>query len=467
MQRREFLATVAAAPQVMRTGGALLRAGAATAVITPALGASLAGYFTERFSIDNHDELLAKALVFDNGSMRAGLVLCDLCVLPPEVVAAAKFRVAREAGVPEEALLIAATHTHSAPATMHLFQSQADRQYLDFLTGRIVDSVRMAVRRLAPARIATGFGREDSLVFNRRFYMKPGAIPPNPFGGIETVRMNPGVGNPDIVKEAGPVDPIVGLLAVTAADGSPLALVGNYSLHYVGGERANEVSADYFGYWASAMARHAGAGPNFVAMLTNGCQGDINNVDVRRPAPKLEPYQKMQQVAETLAAECARIMKTLQFSASAELGASREWVDCGVRLPSSAQVDAARAVLHGVAPPYRDARHVFARETLIIAQEFPPVFRAEVQALRVGDLFLAGMTGEPFVELGLDIRARLKGRAVFPIGLANGHAGYVPTVRAHEEGGYETWLAKSSFLDRDATPRLVEAMTRRLGMIGA
>ncbi len=467
MQRRHFLSSLAAAPQVFRSGGAALRAGAATAVITPPLGASLAGYFTERFSTDNHDELLAKSLVFDNGRMRVGVVLCDLCVLPPEVVAAAKFRVAREAGVAEEALLIAATHTHSAPATMHLFQSQADPKYLDFLTDRIVDSVRMAVARLEPARIAVGFGREESLVFNRRFYMKPGKMPPNPFGGIDRVKMNPGVGNPDIVKEAGPVDPIVGLLTVVNASGAPLAMLGNYSLHYVGGERGGEVSADYFGYWAAAMARHASADSRFVAILSNGCQGDINNVDVRNPAPRLPPYKKMEEVAGTLAAECARVMKGLKFTGEAELGASREWVDAGVRLPPVAQVEAARQAIAGVEPPFRDARHVFARETLIIAREFPKTFRTEVQALRIGELFVAAVPGEPFVELGLEIRAALKGRPVFPIGISNGHAGYVPTVRAHEEGGYETWLAKSSFLDKEATPLIMEAMKRRLGMIGA
>jgi neutral ceramidase len=465
MLRRDFLASTAALPQTMRTGGARLRAGAASTVITPPLGASLAGYFTERFSTDNHDELFAKCVVFDNGRSRAGIVLCDLCVLPPEVAAAAKERAAREAGLSEEALLIAATHTHTAPATMHLFQSQADPQYLDWLTGRIVDSVRMAVARLQPARIGFAFGREESLVFNRRFYMKPGSMPPNPFGGIDKVRMNPGIGNPDIVTEAGPVDPAVGLLVVTDDAAAPLAMVGNYSLHYVGGERGGEVSADYFGYWAAAMARHASAGPRFVAMLTNGCQGDINNIDVRKPAPKLPPYARMEQVAEALAAECARVMKQIRFSENAELAASREWVECGVRLPAPAQVEAARNALAGAVVPYRDARHVFARETLIIAREFPPTFRAEVQALRIGELFIAAVPGEPFVELGLEIRRRMKNRAVFPVGLSNGHAGYLPTVRAHEEGGYETWLAKSSFLAVDATPKIVDAMERRLDMI--
>lgn len=465
MLRRDFLAATAALPQTMRTGSARLQAGAAAAVITPPLGASLAGYFTERFSTDNHDELFAKCVVFDNGRMRAGIVLCDLCVLPPEVAAAAKQRAAREAGVNEEALLIAATHTHSAPATMHLFQSQADPQYLDWLTGRIVDSVRMAVARLQPARIGCGFGREESLVFNRRFYMKPGAIPPNPFGGTDQVRTNPGAGNPDIVKEAGPVDPAVGLLVVTDEAGAPLAMVGNYSLHYVGGERGGEVSADYFGYWAGAMARHASAGPRFVALLTNGCQGDINNIDVRKPSPKLPPYARMEQVAESLAAECARVMKQVRFTDKAELSASREWVRCGVRLPTPSQVEAARNALAGAAPPYRDARQVFARETLIIAREFPRTFAAEVQALRIGELLIAAVPGEPFVELGLEIRRRLKSRAVFPVGLSNGHVGYLPTARAHEEGGYETWLAKSSFLEADAAAKIVDAIERRLHMI--
>lgn len=70
---------------------------------------------------------------------------------------------------------------------------------------------------------------------------------PNPFGGEDQVVMNPGRGNPNILKAAGPTDPEVALLSIQAADGRPIALVANYSLHYVGPAAGPVISADYFG----------------------------------------------------------------------------------------------------------------------------------------------------------------------------------------------------------------------------
>ncbi|MEJ7605641.1 MAG: hypothetical protein WKF37_05110 [Bryobacteraceae bacterium] len=93
--------------------------------------------------------------------------------------------------IPSQNILFCCTHTHSAPATMHLFQAQPDVGYLDFLTGRIVDSVLMAASRLQPARLGFGFGREDRIAFNRRYQLKPGTMPPNPFGGIDQVKPTP------------------------------------------------------------------------------------------------------------------------------------------------------------------------------------------------------------------------------------------------------------------------------------
>lgn len=477
MNRRQFLvqpaalaATTALAAAQVNRGKGKLRAGAATAVITPPVGASLAGYFTESFSRNNHDELRAKAIVFDNGSTRVALVVCDLCVLPFEVVSTAKRHIAERAHIPLQNIAISCTHTHSAPATMHLFQSKPDDEYLRWLTSRIVDSAVMAVERLEPARIGFGFGAEERLVFNRRFYMKPGTMTPNPFGGIDKVRTNPGIGNPNVVNAAGPVDPTVGILAVQAMDGAPIAVVGNYSLHYVGGQKDGDVSADYFAFWADALARRAGVptglgNRQFVAILTNGCQGDINNVDVMNPPPKATPYARMAEVAETLAEESLRVWRQIQYRDEVELGGSEEWLGLGVRIPTPDELSAARRTLERSkdGPPYRAAPEVFAREAVIIAESLPPVMPVAVQALRVGDLGIAAFSGEPFVELGLEIRRKGPFRAVFPIGLANGHAGYVPTVEAMELGGYETWRAKSSFLEKHAAPKMVQAMMRRLG----
>ena len=49
---------------------------------------------------------------------------------------------------------------------------------------------------------------------------------------------------------------------------------------------------------------------------------------------------------------------------------------------------------------------------------------------------LMGMPGEPFVEFGLDFRARAPVPDAFFVGYANGYYGYFPTIRTAVEGGY-------------------------------
>ncbi|HYO82650.1 MAG TPA: hypothetical protein VES20_14695 [Bryobacteraceae bacterium] len=482
MQRRQFLASNLAAaaaaaqassPSVMKPVRGRIRAGAAAANINPHVGGSLAGNFTEGRSRDIHDDLFAKTLVLDNGSGRVVLTLVDVCVLPASVTREAKKTIEAETGVPQANIVFCCTHTHSAPTTMHVFQAQPDPGYLDFLTRRIVDSTRMAVARLEPARIGLGFGREERIAFNRRYELKPGTMPPNPFGGTDRVKTNPGVGNPNVIRAVGPTDPTVGILSVQRADGKPLALVGNYSLHYVGGVGPGHVSADYFAWWASDMARRMGVGsgpgdPSFVAMLTNGAQGDINNIDVMKGRSERRPaYTQIREVARILADESARVLDGLRYSDDAELGASEEWLDLAVRLPSADEVRAARKLLAEASPKGQltDMPLVYARETVIMAETFNPRERVPVQALRIGDTALVAFAGEPFVEMGLEVRKKSALPRQFLIGLSNDHVGYVPTVEAHEQGGYETWRAKTSYLEREAAPKIVQATLKGLEAI--
>src|SRR2546422_293459 len=60
-----------------------------------------------------------------------------------------------------------------------------------FVARRIVDGVKRAHNLLRPAHIAFGSAQAPEHVFNRRWHMKPGSIPANPFGTIDKVKMNP------------------------------------------------------------------------------------------------------------------------------------------------------------------------------------------------------------------------------------------------------------------------------------
>lgn len=458
------LAAGAAPGQV---AGGKLRAGAATANITPALGCSLAGGMTDRTAGDVHDELHARAIVLDNGRARLAIAQVDSCVIPREVLDRAKAAIADRAGIPASHVLLSATHSHSAPPAAHLFQSQADPKYTEWLAVRTADAVRMAVNRLQPARAGWAVGREERLVFNRRHFMKPGTIPPDPFGrATDRVQMNPPAGSPNIVKAAGPVDPEVGVLAIETRDGRPLAVLGNYALHYVGGTAGGDISADYFGAWARAMERFAGARgrPPLVASLSNGCSGNINGVNFFAKPVRLPPYVQMERYADMLAAECYRAWRTVQFQDDLELGAAIEELELGVRLPTADDIAAARRTL-AAAPPggqYKERPQIYARETVIMSETFPKTARAPVQALRIGSLGVAAFPGEAFVELGLEVKARSPFKPTFAIELANDYRGYIPTVEGHQLGGYETWRAKSSYLEVEAAPKMVAAALRLL-----
>ena len=116
-----------------------------------------------------------------------------------------------------------------------------------------------------PAQQGFGFGHEDKVAFNRRQRMKNGQS-----------WSHPGAMNPDIVGYAGPTDPQVSFISVQSTNGVPLALLANYSLHYVGGEGPGAVSADYYGMFADRVQELLKADrqdPPFVSMLSNGTSG--------------------------------------------------------------------------------------------------------------------------------------------------------------------------------------------------
>src|SRR5690606_37884592 len=118
----------------------------------------------------------------------------------------------------------------------------------------------------------------------------------NPFGGVDQVRMNPPRADSLLLRPAGPVDPQVCFLSVRPADGRPIALLANYSLHYVGGVHSGAISADYFAVFADLIQQKLGADrldPPFVGMLSNGTSGDVNNINFREKSPSRKPYEKM------------------------------------------------------------------------------------------------------------------------------------------------------------------------------
>ena len=59
-----------------------------------------------------------------------------------------------------------------------------------------------------------------------------------------------------------------------------------------------------------------------------------------------------------------------------------------------------------------------------------------VQAIRIGEVVVAGMNAELFFESGLEIRARSPFPHTFALGVTNGTIGYLPRAEDHPPGGW-------------------------------
>ena len=243
----------------------------------------------------------------------------------------------------------------------------------------------------------------------------------------------------------------------------PIALLANYSLHYVGGVRPGDVSADYFGYFAKFIAEKLGATnstPPFVGILSNGTSGDINNITFPQKSSerrRYERYEKMQEVAQKVASRVSEAHKQLTFHDWVALGAAQTDLPLGVRKPTPEMLAHFAKVLSqdDDAPKGHTRERIYAER--IARLKDAEEIRVPLQTVRIGDLGIAAIPFETFAETGLEIKQRSPFAQTFTIELANGSYGYLPTPEQHRLGGYETWLG-TNFVEYQASTKIVTTL---------
>lgn len=442
----------------------VFRAGAAASNITPPLGEPIVGGWESPPAKHIHDELHARCLVLDDGQTRLAFAICDSVGIPREVFDEAKRQIHEATGLPIENMLMSATHTHSATSSRtdnRMVRAEKLNAYQSFLARRIADGVLRALHNLEPARIGWGKAEVPSQVFNRRWYLTPGYPLPNPYGGTDQVMMNPPAGNPNLLRPAGPTDPEVAFLSVQSRDGRPIALLANYSLHYVGGVPANEVSADYFAMFADriqVLLKADRLDPAFVGIMSNGTSGDVNNINFREKGQRRPPYQKMREVANEVAEAVFQAHQQVRFQDWVPLAAAQQELTLAVRKPTPEQLAYVRKIKEKPESekPYHRHERTYADRALRQV-EAPDQVQVILQAFRIGDLAICAVPFEVFTEIGLELKQTSPFAQTFTIELANGSYGYLPTPRQHTLGGYETWLG-TNLVEIEASDKIVQTL---------
>ena len=403
------------------------------------------------------DPLHVRSLVLDDGATTLSITLVDLCMLDRATIDEIKEQASEATGIPTKNMLVASTHTHTAPAVYSCHGNDAELRYLAEIKPKIADSIERAWRNLEPAQVAWGKENLPKFVHCRRWIMKPGTAdnPDADFTGqkVNDAMMNPGYANPNKIKQTSIVDPEVTVLSVKSADGRPIAVLGNYSTHYASAP-AQKLSADYFGVFCDLLEkkyRVDDGRSKFVAIMSNGTSGDANPIDFT----KENWVSDYKTVAQAVADVTMNVLDKMEYHKQAPLSCDQRLETFRTRRPTSNQVAKARDYLASKVGnrPTRNWEENYARETTLM-EHWPENMEIVLQTMKIGDFALGAIPNETHSITGIEIKKASSAPVTMVIGLANGYHGYLPPPDQFELGGYCTWRARSSYLEKTAEPRI-------------
>jgi len=453
----------------------VFQAGFAERDITPEIGMEAPGGYGKAYHRSLHDACKVRAAVFGAGSARVAIVGIDALFIRRPTVQAVRREIAEKCGIAPTAVMIAGSHSHAAGPVGFFLPGEFDDAtplvkslvydktvtghpgYLARVQREIVAAVVAADATKVNARCTAGFGREERAAFNRRFRMRDGFT-----------MTHPGQGNPDILEPAGPIDPQVGVLGAWSKEGQFLGCLVNFACHGTTGPGG--ISADWI-YYLEKTIRGL-MGDKAVVVFMPGMAGDVTQVDNR------SPYQIRQfgeisarYVGGRVGAEAIKTLLAVEQAAGplTPLAAQSRVLKIKRRVPKPERVALAMKLVQQDPRKVDATEWTFAKEIVVLDARIKkePIADVEVQAVQVGPVVFLSCPAEYFCQYGLDMKAGSRFPFTFPVSLANGCVGYVPTEEAlgPRGGGYETRLTSYSNLEPTAGRQIAEALIALAGRL--
>jgi neutral ceramidase len=379
------------------------RAAVATVDITPSASKWLAGY-PARKSTGVHDHIFHRIVALDDGRTQFFFISSDLCLFAPSVFDEMTVQLKRETGIEPIQVWWTVTHTHSAPEVgphgllklmmPERYNHEPDQEYTAWVEKLLIDGIKEARAKLAPARLAVGTGFSAANI-NRRARDVNGHI---------SLGLNPD----------GPTDRQIGLIRLEHPDGTPIALIANYSMHGTAlGQENTLITGDAPGTVAAYVEQKIGAPMLFI----NGAAGNLAPIYTVQPSFNAFHITEFNVLLgdRILAANNSLVRATSQ-----------------VRLrPSESVVETPRRAGLGWDQSLGNYLHAASGEAGTI--------RMPVRFLFINDeIALWSAPVELFCEISINVRDHSPYPHTFYFGYANGWLGYLPTRQAFAEGGYET-----------------------------
>ncbi len=380
----------------------MLEIGYGHADITPPLGISLGGYgfYLDRRAERILDRLMVRALALRSSGTSAMMISLDLVGLSVEKADQLRQRVAEACELPTEHVMVACTHTHSAPLTQDLpGLGEVDASYVELVERSVVQAAEFAWDDLRPTTVKAHWATVEPIGYNRRR---------SDFVGI---------------------DPVLKTLIFERKQSR--VFLFNYACHLVTLGRTPFASPDWAGSLIRQVERRGDHGVFF-----QGFCGDIDpvvNLDAwASGSPEdvglygsilahraLHPFRQPEEIAEPeLVVAEKRVSLPLKVGRKNDIDAEAErFLRWNRRFPNADRFAREWA---------EKAREAFDR----VAAD-PYVHGVPIQVISVGSVQVLALPAEAFCEIGLQLQRRWP--RLIPVGYANGDVGYIPTRDAYDD----------------------------------
>jgi hypothetical protein len=398
------------------------RAAAGTVDLQPQAGQWLTGFAARPHPSDGqHDPILARAVLLDDGDTRIALVACDLIGIDAKTVASLRSRIEARSGgrIPAGHIVFSCTHTHSAPATLRFrgVLGVVNEVWWAAAQEKIVALVTSLDASLAPAQFAFATTTVEGIGFNRQ-------------------------------DPAHPIDETLSCIAIDSQDGQPIATLMNYAVHPVTLSYGNlKFSGDVPGHAALRVQRLRGGD---AALYLQGACGDVNPASDLRKGWGNGDFDDVATAGDALALAAHEALGQTMRVTDVKLNVAQSQVELPLDPPPSMNdVDAlfvqferdlrkAREENHLVNEGIATAGLRWAGELkgALLNDTLPSTHTIEAWCCAINDVRIAGVPLEPYSDIGLDWKREIVPLRGLFLGYSNGLVGYCATDWAKAQGGY-------------------------------
>ena len=431
-----------------------LRVGAAMVDVTPEPGTHLGGAWgVLRPGKVVWERLYARAMVMEFEGRRFCIASPDLEIVTREYSDRIRRETADQCELEYDAIAVAFPQIHSVPPVgnfilgdeigeipaEHEYLRGSQSDYCDIAVKGIVESIIQANEQLAPVEMVWGRAVRDDLAFNRRGVTRDNSIVMPWFFSGQDMPLGPS----NICYMEGPADPEIGFAGFRNASGEFVSAFLHFTCHPVNvfATEKHAISSDWPGAWCQGVQEAFGA--QCIPLTLNGCCGNINPWPPFVPDFKPDHRHMGRELSKT----------TVRIAAQAAVGQTVPF-DYRVKhlampLKKASEEDRCSAeemLARNPSPVWQEDNPEHVTDDWIDAamllsvemeRENCPDYDCEIQVVRVGDLAIVNLPGEPFVEAQLEIKIKSPAAITMFTHCANDFAGYIAPIASYARGGHE------------------------------